>query len=169
MNSLQIYNALRRFVDRKLCNFVGVFPRDKIPNITKITKFPCCFVLNTDTSKLKGSHWVAVYYSSPKTCEFFDSYGMLPIVYNIDIKTSVYNTRHLQSYHSTVCGQYCIYFLYHRSLTHSLHSALRSFSSNPVSNDILVASFVKKHFRIANPVLRHTCSCPHSQSCHSCC
>jgi hypothetical protein len=168
MNSLQIYTALRRFVEPKLCNFVGVFPRDKLPNMLKISKFPCCFVLNTDTSKLKGSHWVAVYYPKRNICEFFDSYGMLPSAYSIDINPSDYNQKRLQSYKSTVCGQYCIYFLYHRSLTHSLHSTLKSFTSNCGSNDILVACFVKKHFKISNPVLKHSFDCPHSQSCHSC-
>ena len=71
-----------RLIDPHLCNFIGVFPRDLIP---MITKYPSCFVINTDTSIFKGTHWRAVYCNTPTSFEFFDTYALAPSFYNIEM------------------------------------------------------------------------------------
>ena len=60
-------------------DFLGVFPRDKLPNRLK---YPCSFIVNTDPSNLSGQHWLAFYFSENKHCTFFDSYGQPPEVFN---------------------------------------------------------------------------------------
>ena len=129
-----------------------------VPDMTKVTRYPACFVVNSDTSQLPGEHWIAFYYTDIDNSEFFDSYGLSPLVYGFDVD-SLYSSRCLQSSTSTVCGQYCIYFLYHRSLKHSFHTILNAFS-NSVCNDILVAKFVKRLSKISNPILNsfHHCN-----------
>jgi len=37
-------------------NFVGVFPRDKLPNLDKGS----CLILNTHDSFKEGEHWLAI-------------------------------------------------------------------------------------------------------------
>lgn len=50
--------------------FKGVFARDQIP---RIQNCDCC-ILNLDSSKEPGSHWVAIV-SDRKDVYFFDSFG----------------------------------------------------------------------------------------------
>ena len=121
----------------KLCSFAGGTQRKrkkrKIGGATAAKdQQPCCyrarsFIVNTDPSTLPGHHWVAfvVFADRSSVIYFFDSFGM-PLtnyqeLYNsclnyayfsdADIVTSV-NTRSLQGATSTVCGHYCILFLY---------------------------------------------------------
>ena len=112
MNTLQLKRALERNPStRKI--FCGVFAADQLP---KINTFPCGFVANTDPITEPGTHWVSFYFPSLGKAEFFDSYGHRPEHYGFklyDIET--WNNRKLQSSLSEVCGQYCIFYLYHKS------------------------------------------------------
>ena len=159
MDSTQIRKALERLVNPSTCDFVGVFPRDLIPN--NFTKYPACFVCNNDCSDSNGTHWLAIYYANPNYCEFYDSFAFNPTFYGFDIAPTIQNTHSLQSLHSSVCGQFCIHFLYHRSLGHSLNSIVSAFSSHDkIWNDYQVAHFVKKMFKISNPALsKSQCPC----------
>jgi hypothetical protein len=92
----------------------------------------CCyrarsFIANTDPANKPGYHWLAfiVFADHPSVIYFFDSFGM-PLssygdVYRNCLKQEYFsekcivtpvNTRNLQGNHSTVCGHYCIMFLY---------------------------------------------------------
>jgi hypothetical protein len=53
--------------------FLGVFPRDKVP---RITKYPSSLIVNTDKQGERGEHWLAIYVDKYKNCEFFDSFGL---------------------------------------------------------------------------------------------
>jgi len=109
-----------------LLQFLGVFPSDQIPYSklfnTKITHSVCCIV-NTDPSSLPGKHWVAFFNdasfkNNKSSLEFFDSFGLKPSFYKLGGNTSIEfqsNPFPLQSSHSTVCGHYCILYLYLRS------------------------------------------------------
>ena len=54
----------------------GVFPSDKT--------YPAGLISNTDPRDLPGTHWVAMYFTSPGISEFFDSYGFPPEVYGME-------------------------------------------------------------------------------------
>ena len=49
-----------------------------------------------------------------------------------------HNKIQLQSAFSTVCGQYCIYFLYHRCRKRPLSSIVNSFVNDKLHNNQLV-------------------------------
>jgi hypothetical protein len=166
MDSNEIRDITNSLICPKQCSFLGVFPRDLIPKVASILHFPASCVVNSDTSRKKGEHWIAFYYSNRNTCEFFDSYGLQPAFYNIHISPNVYNTQCLQSNQSTVCGQYCIYYLYHRSRYQSLHRILKYFTSNCKLNDIIVAKFTNKHLHSRKRFHRCKSSCPINQCCH---
>jgi hypothetical protein len=61
------FTILKRL--QRLENFIGCFPCDVIP---KCSNFPSLFILNTDSSNLKGTHWFAVR-EDETTVEVFDS------------------------------------------------------------------------------------------------
>ena len=56
--------------------FWGVLPSDKLPD--RIEIFPVSFIVNTDSSREEGSHWVAFYLQNEDYGDFFDSYGNSP-------------------------------------------------------------------------------------------
>ena len=68
-------------------------------------------IINLQTSKEKGSHWVLC---SKKFKIYFDSYGVVPIK-NIDTyldKSSfIYNTIQVQKINTKICGQLCLFVL----------------------------------------------------------
>ena len=65
-----------------------------------------------------------------------------------------HNTIQLQSAFSTVCGQYCIYFLYHRCRKRSLSSIVNSFVNDKLCNDQLVYDFVRRKYMQIHPSLK---------------
>ena len=60
----------------------------------------------------------------------------------------------LQSAFSTVCGQYCIYFLYHRCRKRTMTSIVNSFVNDKLRNDQLVYDFVRRKYRQIHPSLK---------------
>ena len=46
-------------------------------------EYPGSYVANTDPSTAPGGHWVAMFFNNPRSAEFFDSYGLHPIVYGL--------------------------------------------------------------------------------------
>ncbi len=141
MDTQQIQNLLDAIV-KPGCDFLGVFPFDKIPTPRN---FPSCYVTNTDPSDLPGQHWLALYFPSDGQCEFFDSFALPHTLYSLNIQhDTISNSKQLQSHTSTACGQHCIYYLYHRSHDHSMYSITSSFTSNYEWNDSQVERFVRK-------------------------
>ena len=65
-----------------------------------------------------------------------------------------HNKIQLQSAFSSVCGQYCIYFLYHRCSKRSMSSIINSFVNDKLRNDHLVHDFVRGKYRQIHPSLK---------------
>ena len=103
MNTFQISSILESLPSTSTI-FKGVLARDHF--IQQKIAYPSLFVCNTDNSDKPGTHWVAIYFSKDKTCEYFDSYGILPLfedvvhkLFSID-SNFTYNACTLQSLHS---------------------------------------------------------------------
>ena len=138
MNTLQILKVLEqdRYV-RPLFN--GVFAIDQLPKCEN-----GAYVVNTAKSTHPGQHWVAVYVTGNKV-EYFDSYGGEP---SSHLKrwwrkrSWTYNAVPLQSALTSVCGQYCIYYLIHRCRDITLEEMLLDFCADVDYNDQMVYDFV---------------------------
>lgn len=152
-------------------HFLGVMPFDLFP-LSRFTascvldalrdssKFPpnqyaICCIVNTDPSSKPGKHWVAFFRSSHGKLEFFDSYGRppnhfgFPIGVNmLDASCCEYNSLTLQADNTSVCGQYCILFLFLRCLlairSNNAQTLSSSTSNYPSSNSPLksISSFL---------------------------
>lgn len=133
-------------------NAGGVFSVDTLPKKDISKK---CFVINTDPSFLPGKHWVAVFFPSKSLPEFFDSFGKSPSHYSDSIlnflieKNSrgfVYNSKCIQSTHSSYCGMFCLYYLYFRIRGIRFEKVLERFGKNLEHNDLIVSDFyLQKH------------------------
>jgi len=76
MGTVQILSTLR-----DVSSFLDVFPSDLLPQSGAQT---CTFILNADTHKERGSHWLAVH-DRPKSSSayYLDSYGIIPLLNGI--------------------------------------------------------------------------------------
>lgn len=151
MNTTQL-NAI---MDKITCNthFLGTLPSDQLPE-RPLTNLPTMVIINTHPSDLLGKYWLAVYLSRDGTGCFFDSFGNKPDSdrFPISIKnflmtnTTVtrYSTKRVQDFMSNVCGQHCVFFLYHLSRGRDYSYLMKLYSKNYVKNDKMVELFVKK-------------------------
>ena len=110
----------RRFVSTITNNtqYLGVFSADNMPldHLSNQSK-TVYFIVNSDPSYSPGTHWLACVKAPGSILEFFDSYGNPPSFYHFSFPSNLrilHNQDPLQSVYSSVCGQYCIYFLYFR-------------------------------------------------------
>lgn len=138
MNTLQIKRELNKYN-------VLVVPRNKIP-LAKT--FPFGIVVNTDSDKEPGEHWVSIYIDKNKTPLYFDSFGLPPlhediISYLENYGQWCYNTLTLQHPESNSCGWYCIEFLKNQFGQKTLTTFHNMFTSNLVRNEKILNNLRK--------------------------
>lgn len=85
--------------------------RDALPKKPKKIE---CAIINLDSSRNPGTHWVA-YVKIKKYCEYFDSYGNLkpPLELERYLKhiPITYNYTQFQTFNTVNCGHLCLNFL----------------------------------------------------------
>jgi hypothetical protein len=146
MNSLQIREILKNDKYSKYY-FKKVIAIDQLPQCCNKIK-TSAYVINTDEHYKQGQHWVAIFYTKKRTCEFFDSFGMGPEFYGLDkfiSKTSnscITNNIALQSFISEYCGYYCILFILLRSRNISFNKFLNYFGVDSIENDLKIKNLI---------------------------
>lgn len=162
MNSKDIYNVLQN--DRRTFPvFAGVFPSDLLP--MREINYPSAFVVNLDKSSQEGSHWISIFFDSVGKSEVFDSYGAHPLPANIlrflhrhTLKgRTKRNKRQLQSFFSTVCGAYAIFYIMHRVRGTPMDTIVNMFDVKDKGyNDRHVQQFVNKRTNRQHPMIDTT-------------
>ena len=135
--------------------WLGVFARDELPDVGGEIR-PWCLILNTDPKDKPGTHWLVLYASSDGPLEFFDSYGLPPSYYSLNSLEPLYLLYSFQSPSSSVCGHYCIVYVYLRSRNKSL-SQMFHLLLNISNRDVWVKRYVhnlQNIFRILKPCHR---------------
>ena len=149
MNSIQINNLLYNCGSTKQI-FKGVFACDTLPDTPKRQQRPAAFVVNTDEISRPGQHWIAIFFPRKGSPEYFDSYGLPPLKSSLEhfINTSqyIFNNKQLQSFFTTVCGQYVIYFIWQKCLGKTIKDIQSIFYNNLLQNDSIVNEIIEKHF-----------------------
>ena len=140
--------------------FQGVFPSDILP---KIDKYPAGFIFNNEPSTEAGMHWLAFYFPEKGQSEFFDSYGFSPENYTSNFTKFIKNSRRhintkiLQSMDTAVCGDYSLFYLWHRVRGKSIAKIDNIFTENTHLNDKITVSFVRTHMYIQDGNLKAMC------------
>ena len=162
MNTAQIDLSLRNLPLTKHI-FAGTYARDTFKKCPRALHLPAAYVVNTQPSTEPGEHWVALFFPADidnNHGQFFDSYGgplpedLLPITKRYGHIQPVQDNegRCFQSLMTTVCGQYCMYFIAMRSLKRTYNDILADFHpQNLAWNDSMVARWVNKNFKIDTP------------------
>ncbi len=106
-----------RYVDAiPIPNFIGVFMRDQLP-ISSRNILPQYGIMNLNTSKQRGIHWVGWVCTSKTKAYYFDSFGLdVPIelykYLKIEKKVLIQsNINVVQTETSSECGRLCLFVL----------------------------------------------------------
>lgn len=140
------------------CPFGGVFASDTLP--WEDRKFNgTCYIINLDESSGCGTHWISIILKDGGN-EYFDSFGFPPPD-NLKFEEFmngdyVYNEKSLQHPLTTVCGQYCLFYVFQRFMGLSLEQIVDLFSEDyPLCNDVLLNGAVNKMYKTDNKVIDH--------------
>tara|TARA_Y100000296_G_C5074892_1_gene206801 strand:+ start:71 stop:520 length:450 start_codon:yes stop_codon:yes gene_type:complete len=110
------FDLINYVKELKISNFRGVFMRDTLPKSPRKEE---CGIVNFNTTKEKGSHWVC-YYKKGLNRIYFDSFGQItPIEIQNYLKTNKEkglaviqrNTDIVQSINTNICGHLCLFVL----------------------------------------------------------
>jgi hypothetical protein len=162
MNTEQI-NCTLYSVPWIASTYVGCFPVDKLPVVDSL---PMAMIVNADPSTKPGTHWMALYFTVDRRCEFFDSLGRQPHAYGYDFNAYTTQLRcgvwqrmeQIQGALSNVCGQYCVLFIACRCHGFSVGEVSRMFSPfTREANDRLVVSFFRR-LSLAYRLLQRCCT-----------
>lgn len=130
---------------RHIGEYIGTYPSDLLP---KITKFPAALILNTDPSNKPGQHWVAVYIKRNGVGEYFDPFGLQPLMNEfinfLDNNCPngwTFNDNTIQGINSINCGRFCYMFIILKSLDYSLVQIIKLFSRIHLLNDAIIDKY----------------------------
>ena len=141
---------------KKQKNFLGVFASDQIRHL-KLVNFPCFIIVNLDTSRHLGRHWVSLRFGKDSV-ELFDSLGGSPKMWtfypsqflnflrNYAYSHTFISSPVIQPPLSVTCGLYCIFFVIFRQKL-NFFALVRMFSSNFRQNDLKLFRIMKNKFR----------------------
>ena len=106
------------------------------------------FIYNLEPSYMKGSHWLATYVKN-NVINYFDSFGMPPFEEMVNHAkrknlTLLHQDQQLQNLYSSVCGYYCIYFLYEMHNGVDYFDLLKPFTRDTKYNDDFIEKYFKK-------------------------
>ena len=137
-----------RQVLQRVPGFLGVFSRDdmKSPRC-----YPFSLVVNTDKSDQQGTHWIAIYVDSKGRGIYYDPFGRKPHHSEFEeylIKYCkngyTYNKSSLQCITCVTCGEYSTAYVIFRTVGYSHRRFIQIFSSDTISNDILIKNLFNK-------------------------
>lgn len=150
MDTIQLNHALRSRVDIPPGIYRGAFAINQVPYVYSLDK-PYALIVNTAPWPLDGDHWVALFCQKNGVIEYFDSVGNPPPnKLRLPTPTTVvYSPQRLQHHCTSVCGEYCILFLYCRLKGVSIGEFVSCFSTTDLlRNDRKALHTVHQYFDI---------------------
>ena len=181
LNGAEISCLASRMLAETGVHWLDVFARDQVPPLDRAQRRPFALVVNTDPADKPGAHWLAFFASADgataEPLEMFDSYGLSPDMHSLaHLAPRIYSlSTSYQSLDSSVCGHYCLFFLFNRAhgLSYfTIERMLRSHTfgsfSITLSTDAYVLRFIdslQALYRIVLPCTRLS----HFQTCTNKC
>lgn len=133
----------------EISNFLKIVNHSLISNVYAANRMPVHMTLpiylisNLDPDTKPGSHWIAIYINADGVGEYFDTFGRKPYGYHLSfLKRNTcrwtYNSNVIQNIFSSLCGEYCLVYLYFKFKGMRLREFLELFNENTLYNDWLL-------------------------------
>lgn len=134
---------------REIQSFMGKIKPQLESNVYAANRLPITvsepsyIISNLDPDTKPGSHWIAIYLGYDGIGEYFDSYGRKPTTYHLNfIKRNsrrwFFNSNRIQNDFTSVCGEYCLLYLYFKSKGKTMNDFVNCFSKNTLCNDLVL-------------------------------
>ena len=120
--------------------WLGVIARDELPDFICEIR-PWCLILNTDSNDQPGIHWLALYAPLSNGIELFDLFGYFSSMYSLNFLDHLHSSYSIQSPRTSVCGHYCIVYIYLCS-HNDLLSDIVYLLTNILSRDLWVKQYI---------------------------
>lgn len=146
MNTVEIKKCLYK-IHPSLHN--NVYPANRLPIHIEVPTF---IVSNLDSDNQPGSHWVAIHVGKNNIGQYFDSFGRAPTGFhraflNRNCRMWDYNSKKIQNDLTSVCGEYCLVYLYHIFHGQSMKNFVKIFDRDEtLTNDAIVYDLFKSYF-----------------------
>ncbi|MEL7308490.1 MAG: hypothetical protein AAGK05_11895 [Pseudomonadota bacterium] len=144
----ELQNLIKKYGDdQTIAAFIGIYSMDTLPQ--QILQLPVLLIVNTHASNLPGEHWKAIYISSKKIGEVFDSLAM-PISVHLQKWMNAFTRKWsiskltIQNPLSSTCGAFTLYFVLSRLRKKSMKDCVSIFTKNLFHNDMLMRTFVNE-------------------------
>lgn len=141
-----MFSTLVRSLPILRAHFLGVFSIDTLPRRFPVHKFA---LVNTARLKSSGKHWLIFYRPSGALWEIFDSLANNESLVKeaLEDNNFVANRRRVQCQDSSLCGEFCLYFILHRvvNLSETFENVIDSLFEAHISceaNEAAVAEFI---------------------------
>lgn len=147
MNTVEIQECLYK-IHGSLQN--NVYAANRLPVHMETPTF---LVSNLDSDTQPGSHWVAIHIDKDSVGQYFDSFGRPPAGFhrtflNRNCRIWDFNIKRLQNDWTSVCGEYCMVYLYYKFHGKSMWDMTNTFNSKEtLVNDILLYDAFKCYFK----------------------
>lgn len=142
MSTIDLENFINKHANEETkAAFLGVFAINQLPQ--EIPYLPLLFIVNTNTANLPGQHWKAVYVSSDRVGEVFDSLAT-PIAIQLQRWMNTFTNKWsssnlvIQNPLSPTCGAYVLHFVMTRMKQCKTSDM---FTENVLQNEKLVKQF----------------------------
>lgn len=142
MDTLEIQEQLSKIHP---CLQNNVYAANRLPIHVEI---PIFLISNLDPDTKPGSHWIAIHIDKNGIGQYFDSYGRPPSFYhksflNRNSKQWYFNSHRIQNNLTSVCGEYCIMYLYYKFYGETMNDFVGIFCYPTLVNDVLVYNMFK--------------------------
>lgn len=135
---------------KKICPTIEshVFAANRIPVFMDL---PIYIISNLDPDSKPGSHWVAIHIDINGNGEYFDSFGRKPSGYHKlflkrNAKKWFYNHIIIQNHLTSVCGKYCLVYIYFKFKGKTMFDFVNLFFENTMYNDLIIEDMYRSMF-----------------------
>jgi hypothetical protein len=163
MDEETLCNCLAHILRNSRVKYHKVIAANETDKIFYSDKWDSAYIINTarrDEWKPKIAHWYALYISRESgrnVAYLFCSYGKDPrkdYGLQLKLKRVIFNKISLQQSTSSVCGLYCLYYIYKKSIGYRSSAILSTFKKGfDKNNDTIIMNFYR-NIKFLHPHMR---------------
>ena len=155
-------NSWKHFINKPLSNFDlekwiddlgikyfrSIYSRDRLPDHIRKKE---CSIINLDSIKGSGTHWICYTNIDKQMVEYFDPFGLImphDILHYLDTsgKKVIYSQDEIQNRDTVLCGYWCLYYLIEKQKGKSILDVIHHKDFDHDNSDFIKDYFINHKF-----------------------